>query len=383
MRISSTRVATGSSFLSMFFLGVGVAIVGATARAVGLSPSEIGYLIAAQNVGFGIAVVAGGALSDLYRKPVILTTGLIMLAISFAFLYRSDSLAVNLAVMLLMGAGMGAAEAVTDALLLEMHSRNESGLVTMNHFFVSIGSVVITLYLMALELDWSASLGQVAIALGLLALLVAFLRPPGHVGNASSGGQIFRELTADWGIVLLFLSGVGAIGLGVGSAGVITTFTTELRSVDASHAQVILAVFLVGLAAGRILVGLLGKGRSPGRMAVIAATGALLFSVAFYLIPLPTAVLLPLAAALGLTVAPLLPLTIATAGLRYRHVAGSAMGLVKLSIPVGGIVIPGLIGIMSDVVTFAAALYLIPASAILIVAATVIGERRATAPPSR
>ncbi|HKJ86789.1 MAG TPA: MFS transporter, partial [Spirochaetia bacterium] len=363
MRITSPRVATGSSFLSMFFLGVGVAIVGATARAVGLSPAEIGYLIAAQNVGFGIAVVVGGALSDLYRKPVILTIGLVLLAISFALLYRSESLAVNLAVMLLMGSGMGAAEAVTDALLLEMHTRNESGLVTINHFFVSIGSVVITLYLMALELDWSASLSQVAVVLAALAVLVAFLRPPGHVGNASSGGQIFRELTGDWGIALLFLSGVGAIGLGVGSAGVITTFATELRSLDASRAQVILAVFLVGLAVGRILVGLLGKGRSPGRMATIAASGALIFSVAFYLIPLPAAALLPLAGAMGLTVAPLLPLTIATAGLRYRHIAGSAMGLVKLSIPIGGIVIPGLIGIISDLGSFRAALYLFPASA--------------------
>jgi len=377
MHITSTRVATGSSFVSMFFLGVGVAIVGATARAVGLSPSQIGYLIAAQNIGFGIAVVTGGTLSDLYRKPMILTAGLVMLGVSFALLYRSGSLAVNLGVMFLMGCGMGSAEAVTDALLLEMHTRNESRLVTINHFFVSVGSVVITLYLMALELDWKASLGQVAIVLGALAVLVAFLRPPGHEDRPSSGGQIFRELSADWGILLLFLSGAGAIGLGIGSSGVMTTFATELRGVGAELAQIMLALYLVGMAAGRIIVGFLGRQRRPGVTAAIASGSALVCSVGFYLVPVPTPVLVPLAFVLGLTVAPLLPLTIATAGMRYRHVAGTAMGIVKLAIPIGGIVVPGLIGLVSDFASFTAALYLFPVSALLVISATLAGERRA------
>ncbi|MFW6291403.1 MAG: MFS transporter, partial [Spirochaetota bacterium] len=179
MHIANRPTATGSSFASMFFLGVGVAIVGATARAVGLTPSQIGYLIAAQNVGFGIAVLVGGVLADRYRKPVILAVGLVMLGASFALLYRSPLFVVNLAIMLLMGLGMGSVEAVTDAWLLELHTRNESRLVTINHFFVSVGSVVITLYLMAMQLDWERSLAQVAVVLGVLAILVAFLRPSG------------------------------------------------------------------------------------------------------------------------------------------------------------------------------------------------------------
>ena len=358
----------------MFFLGVGVAIVGATARAVGLAPSQIGYLIAAQNIGFGIAVVAGGTLSDLYRKPVILTVGLVMLGLAFGLLYRSSVFAVNLGIMALMGLGMGSAEAVTDAWLLEMHTRGESRLVTINHFFVSLGSVISTLYLMALELNWQRSLAQVALTLGALAVLVAFLRPAGHPAGSGGRGR-FRELTADPGILMLFLAGMGAIGIGIGSSGVITTFAAELRGMTDARAQVMLALFLVGLAAGRIIVGALDRGRRPGRIALGAAFGALIVSVLLYLLPLPLWTLYPLGLILGLTVAPLLPLTIALAGLRYRHAAGTAMGIVKLAIPTGGIVIPGLLGLIADSVSFTASLYLFPASALLVIVSTLAAER--------
>ena len=375
MGITKRGIATGSAFLSMLFLGVGVAIVGATAQAVGLTASQIGYLIAAQNVGFGIAVVVGGALSDLYRKSAILAAGLLALGASFGLLYRSESFAVNLGVMLLMGGGMGAVEAVTDAMLLDMHTRNESRYVTVNHFFVSFGMVGITIYLMVLELDWSVSLTQVAVAIAALVALVVFLRPPGH-RRASSGKQIMRELTADGGILMLFLAGAGAIGLGAGATGVITTYATQVRSMSAESAQIALALFLVGMAGGRMLFGLLPRHNRPAGIAMGASAGALTASVLVFLVPMPAVLLTAFAIVLGLCVAPLLPLTIANAGLRYRHVAGSAMGMVKLAIPVGGIVFPGLLGLVSDVVSFEAALYLLPLSALLFLVATGIGEYR-------
>jgi fucose permease len=136
-----------------------------------------------------------------------------------------------------------------------------------------------------------------------------------------------------------------------------------------------LALFLIGLAAGRILVGTLGRGHRPDRFVAVSALLALAISIVFYLIPLPSGALLILAPMMGLTIAPLLPLTIAVAGLRYRHIAGTAMGIVKLSIPVGGIVIPGLVGLISDSVSFTASLYLFPASGLLVMTSALLGER--------
>jgi hypothetical protein len=136
-----------------------------------------------------------------------------MLGTSFALLYRSDVFEVNLAVMLLMGAGMGVAEAVTDAWLLEMHTRNESRLVTINHLAVSIGSVVITIYLMTLHLDWRSALVQVAVVLGALAVVAAVLRPAGHAPSRRRGVPVIKELSADASVGLLMLAAAGAVGL--------------------------------------------------------------------------------------------------------------------------------------------------------------------------
>ena len=366
MQITSRPVATGSAFLSMFFLGVGVAIVGATARAVGLAPSEIGYLIAAQNVGFGVSVVVSGGLADRHSKPVILAVGLAMLGFSFAVLYRSDLLLVNLAVMLVMGGGMGVAEAVTDAWLLEMYSRGESRLIQVNHLAVTVGSIAITIYLMALELDWRTSLGQVATALGVLAVLSALLRPAVRPVQRTATSTGFRNLSNDAGIILFALAAMGTVGLEIGTAGVITTFAVELRGVDTATAQLMLALYLVGLAVGRIVVGVFGGRSRPVRIIVAAAALAFLSASLLFLVPLSYALMPVPLFVLGVAVGPMLPLAIAAAGLRYRHAAGTAMGIVKAAIPVGGVAIPGLVGLVSDAVSFPVALSLFPAAALFV-----------------
>ncbi len=377
MHITSRPVSTGSAFLAMFFLGIGVAIVGATARAAGLAAGEIGYLIATQNVGFGVSVVISGALADRFRKAPILAIGLVMLGVSFATLYRSDSFAANLLVMLLMGAGMGVAEAVTDAWLLEMYTRHESRLVTINHLAVSVGSVAITLYLMAMELDWRVSLSRVAVLLGALAVLVAFLRPVARASRAGSDRGVFRQLSTDPAMILLALAAMGTVGIEVGIAGVITTFAVELRGVDAEAAQLLLALYLIGLALGRVVVGVVGGRGRPGRMVVMAAGLALLCSTLLFIVPLSVGLLPVPLFVLGLAAGPLLPLTITAAGLRYRHVAGTAMGMVKFAIPVGGIVIPGLVGLLSDATSFALALGVFPIAALLVLLSALTSERLA------
>jgi hypothetical protein len=57
--IRNVKAITASSFLSMFFLGVGAAVIGAAARNIGLSPFQIGLLIAFQNIGFMFSVIKG------------------------------------------------------------------------------------------------------------------------------------------------------------------------------------------------------------------------------------------------------------------------------------------------------------------------------------
>jgi MFS family permease len=172
--IRNPKALTASSFLCMFFIGIGTTIAGAAARNIGLTPSQIGLLFAVQNVGFIISVSIAGALADTMEKPRILLVSGIVLLTAFALFYRFPSFLANLLVMFFIGVGMGGFEGVTDAMLLDLHDENESLYITVNHFFVTFGSLMITLYLIFLQMNWRRSLVQSSAAIGCLAVVGFF-----------------------------------------------------------------------------------------------------------------------------------------------------------------------------------------------------------------
>ena len=152
--IRNIKLITASSFLAMLFMGVGSALIGAAARDIGLTAAQIGVLIAVQNLGFVFSVIVAGALADTRPKPKILFIGSLILGISFLTFYLVPSFWVNLAIMLLSGIGLGTYEGVADAMLLDLHEARAALFINVNHFFVTIGALAISLYLIFLRLNW-------------------------------------------------------------------------------------------------------------------------------------------------------------------------------------------------------------------------------------
>src|SRR3990172_2816862 len=158
--IHDIKAITASSYLGMFFLGVGTTIVGAAARNIGLTPYQIGLMLAVQNAGFISAVLLSGALADPHPKPRILFVGSLILAAAFLTFSLSHLFWINLLIMLFIGIGIGVYEGVTDAMLLDIHPRSENLHISVNHFFVTFGSIMITIYLIFLQINWRASVIQ-------------------------------------------------------------------------------------------------------------------------------------------------------------------------------------------------------------------------------
>lgn len=59
--IKNISTITASSYLSMLFLGVAATLIGAAPGNIGLTPYEIGLMIAFQNLGFMIFAMISGA----------------------------------------------------------------------------------------------------------------------------------------------------------------------------------------------------------------------------------------------------------------------------------------------------------------------------------
>jgi len=167
----------------MFFLGVGSAIIGAASRNIGLSPFQIGLLLASQNIGFILSVITVGTLADSADKARLLFAASLILAVSFFFFYLKDSFILNLGIMLVIGVGIGGYEGASDAMLLDIHERRQSLFINVNHFFVTLGQLMIVIYLIFLQMDWRKSMVQSAVAVFVLAIIFGFSRVPSPQGG--------------------------------------------------------------------------------------------------------------------------------------------------------------------------------------------------------
>ncbi len=357
---NNTKALTAASYLSMLFLGISTTFVGATARNIDLSPFQIGLFLAVQNLGFMVAVMVAGALADTLEKPRILFVGSLILAFSFFSFYLSGVFWINLLMITLIGAGTGTYEGVTDAMLLDLHKKRQSLHINVNHFFVTFGSIVITLYLIYLQMDWRNALVQSSLVVLLLALFYAFARLSPEQAEVEPYWQRIRLVTREPLVGALFFATVMAVGVEIGTTGVLTTYLMDLRDFTQTTSKLGLVSFFAGVAAGRLIVGFFGRSERITRTILALFGSAAVVYLFLYFLDLGqwsyvTAFLG------GLGISALLPLMITLAGQAYPHMAGTVIGSIKVAIPIGGIVVPLVVSLLSRVVPFETTLIVFPA----------------------
>ncbi len=362
--IRNTKVITASSYLSMFFLGVAVSVIGAAARNIGLTPYQIGLLMAIQNVGFILSVSLSGALADTHEKPKILLVGSLVLAFAFFTFYLTDLFWLNLVIMFFIGAGMATYEGVTDAMLLDIHTKRESLHINVNHFFVTFGSIMITVYLIFLQMNWRASVVQSGVVVLLLAGFFALTKLKNKQTPAEGYLDRLHILTRERVVVALFIATTLTVGVEVGSISILTTFLTELRGFSQVTSKIGLIVFLSGIATGRLFIGFFSQKEQIVQYLLGLLGLSCLFFTGLYFLNLGglTYVAIYLA---GLAISALLPLMITLAGLLYKDMAGTVLGTIKVAAPLGGIVIPFLMSLIARYGSLQISLILFPLAFLL------------------
>ena len=359
--IRNRNILTMSSFTAMFFLGVGSAIIGAASRNIGLSPFQIGLLLATQNIGFILSVITVGILADSADKARLLFAASLIIAVSFFFFYLKDAFILNLSIMFFIGVGTGGYEGAADAMLLDIHQKRESLFISVNHFFVTFGELMIVIYLIFLQMDWRKSMVQSAVAVFVLAIIFGLSRvPPRKVVTES-----FRKRLAFIGkqrpVLVLFLMASCAVGIELSLIGIITTLLMEFYGFDQITSKLGLVAFLAGIAAGRIVLGVLARKRQLLKyILVLFVLTSVVLSFLLFASP-GTVMAYILLVVSGATISVIFPLIIVLAGLKYLEMSGMVMGIIKLGIPVGGIVVPLMLSLFVQAASFKAALVLFPA----------------------
>jgi FHS family glucose/mannose:H+ symporter-like MFS transporter len=357
--IQDVKAITTSSYLGMFFLGVGTTIVGAAARNIGLSPSQIGLMLAVQNMGFIIAVLFSGALADTHPKPRILLWGSLILAAAFLSFYLFPQFWLNLMVMLFIGMGIGVYEGVTDAMLLDIHPDKENLHISINHFFVTFGSIMITIYLIFLQMNWRASMVQAGCVVLVLAFLYALIRVNTRVKHGEDFLQRLTLLAKEKIVIVLFIATALAVGVELGTGGILTTYLMDLRGFSQTTSKIGLIIFLVGIASGRLILGFLAQKEQLPQYLLSLFGASILIYGALYLFDLGwfTYLIIYLA---GISMSSLLPMMLTMAGLLYKDIAGTVLGTIKVAIPVGGILLPFLMSLAANYASFQISLMIFP-----------------------
>jgi fucose permease len=355
---------TLAAYLSMLFLGVANSLIGAAARNINLSPFQIGLLLTIQNVGFMLAVWISGTLADTKEKPKILLVGSLILAFSFFTFYLTGVFWLNLIIMMLIGAGVGTYEGVTDPMLLDMHSKRQSLHININHFFVTFGAILITVYLIFLEMDWRISLSQSAAVVLLLALFYAIFRLPPKKGQNEDYLQRIRILSREKLVVALFIATVLVVGVELGTIGILTTYLMELQGFTQTTSKVGLVTFLSGIAIGRIVVGFASRQEHISNYILILFGLATIFFAFLFIVDLGQWSYMSIFLA-GLGLSGLLPLMITLAGIVYPQMAGTVIGSIKVAIPIGGILIPLLMSLVTGLASFKVSLLIFPLALLL------------------
>jgi len=356
---------TLSSFSAMLFLGVGTAIIGAASRNIGLSPDQIGYLLAIQNIGFILSVVTVGSLADGSDKAKLMSLASLILAVSFFFFYLKESFVLNLGIMLVIGIGIGGYEGASDAILLDIHKRRESLFISVNHFFVTFGELLIVIYLIYLQMDWRKSMVQSAMIVLVLTLFFGFARVAPRKAATDSFPNRITFLLKQRPVLMLFLMASCAVGIELALIGIITSLLMDFHGFDQVTSKLGLVTFLAGIAAGRLALGVLVRKNQLIKY-VIALFFLATVILSFLLLASPGAIMTYILLTVsGVTISVIFPLIITLSGLRYPTMSGMVMGIIKLGIPAGGIAVPFMLSVLVQAHSFKTALILLPAIGII------------------
>ena len=362
--IKNIKAITLATYFTMFFLGVAGSLIGAAARNIGLEPYQIGLLTSIQNVGFMISVSISGALADTHDKPKILAIGSLILAASFFGFYQMEMFWINILIMLFIGIGVGTYEGVTDAMLLDIHPKRAGFHISINHFFVTFGSIIITVYLIFLQMNWRNSLSQAAVIVVLLAIFFSFVRVKSPKKQTEHILKRLQVLIHEKIIIVLFIATAVTVGVELGSISILTTFLMDQHNFTQVTSKIGLLVFLSGIAVGRLIIGFLTRREQLIRNLIAMFGFAVIIYSCLYFLDLNIGIYVALFLA-GFSLSALLPLILTFAGLHYPEAAGTVLGAIKVAIPIGGIILPLVMSIIARNSTFRISLIVYPLSLLL------------------
>lgn len=371
---------TAGAFIGLFLYGLIFTVTGPALPFLmedfGLSLAAAGSLYTLRGIGMIAAVIASGLLADVlgYRRIVVAGTSLQVIGlVVFSF---THSPWVALASWLIVGLGMGTLGTTLNA-LVAMENKEKGAALNRLHFWFGVGALVGPFLAGVLLSHFSWRILFYLTTLVAIAYFWYMYRlkypasPPGANSPWANLGHILH-----WPVLLLAVVVAGYTGVGSSILGWLNTYAVGELAMTTFAASLILTLYSVGIASGRLAASLAAE--RVGYERLLAYCAVLSMAMAAITLWSTNPIWMGAGALMtGFFFASLLPTSLAIAIRRFPELTGTVTGVLITFGSIARTVVPGLVGIVGDLSTLTIALRsLLLLLAAMVAAALVTAAKR-------
>ncbi|MFN8439377.1 MAG: MFS transporter [Caldilineaceae bacterium] len=353
VRPLSVWLLTAGGFFAFFTFGFVDNIKGpalpSLLQDLNYSYSQGGGILFGAYLGFVIATLLAGPLSDLIGNRMILLSAGIFIALGSFGLGNVTTYPLLFGSMLVVGIGTGAIEVGGNGIIVSLH-RQAGRFLNLLATFHGVGSMIAPLYA-AWLLSGAGNWRQIflySVPLAVLMVLIFLVSPTPTVAKAESHGFDWATLRRKGfsGTMIFFYIAIGLyVATELGIANWIVEYLIKSKGTPQTTASFYLSAFfgcvMVGRLVGSVVVERVGYLRSV----LLAAGGALICILIALFSPPALALFLPLS---GLFCSIIFPTITAAVSRLHTQNTGTILGLLFTAGGIGGTLGPWLIGVASD-----------------------------------
>lgn len=358
----SLWLLTAGGFFAFFTFGFVDNIKGPTLpnllQELNFNYSQGGGILFGAYLGFMIATLVAGPLSDLVGNRMILVAAALFIALGTVGLSSVATYPLLFGSMLVVGVGMGAIEIGGNGLIVSLHRQAQGRFLNLLATFHGVGSMLAPIYatwILAATGSWrQVFLYSVPLA-ALMALI--FLVPTGPpTGSTVESPTIKGEgHRFDWvtlrrtgfsrTMICFYLAIALYVAAELGIAAWIVEYLIKQKGIAQSTASYYLSGFFAFVIIGRLIGSVFVERIGYLRAVLLATAGALLCILIGIFAPPTLAIFLPLS---GLFCSIIFPTITAAVSRLHPQNTGTILGLLFTAAGLGGTLGPAAIGLASD-----------------------------------
>ncbi|MGD0174756.1 MAG: MFS transporter [Anaerolineales bacterium] len=343
-------------FLLFICLGLDMAVVGPTLPALaaqtGSTLGAIGLIFFLSAGGAALGTLLGGGLFGRVPGRFVLGTAQFFSAALFFLVPHVPWYGLLLILFIVKGITGGLVNTGANTLLLWTHGEKAGPFINALHFFFGLGAFL-SPFLLGLLISAGGDYSDVYLLLAVIdttvgVIVLASINAPISSPRQSSGGNAGGVQPSVAPIVIsaaLFL--FFYVGAELTFGGWVYTYAITLHLADAVRAAYLTSIFWLAFTIGRLISIPAALRFSPRQIIPVALAGGAAFLCLLILAPASPAVLWIAAAGIGFCLAPIWPTGYTLAG-QSVPLTARISSLILLGDSIGGMVLPGLMGVLME-----------------------------------